>query len=137
MIDEFELTIKLDYLIPELLPIFGVKGRAYYHGMPKQCGLCYDLGHVKTECTNQAKTWYQYVADLEAQGIPREHLGEWVDRAPTRSRGRQIVNRGRGRGGRGGVNRNYRAANNNRGRGTSRGNRARGRGNRGRARGNC
>jgi len=123
MIDEFEFNILLSFLIPENLPVFGVKIRLYYHGMPKQCGKCYELGHVKAECTNLEKTWVQYVNDLVEQGVPLEHLGAWVERPTPRGRARGAARglrgqRGnRGHGGRGG------SANRARGRGATRGQR--------------
>jgi len=127
MVDEFEVKIQLAFIIPEHLPIFGIKTRAYYHGMPKQCGKCYTLGHIKQECQSQPKTWFQYVTELKDQGVPSEHLGNWVERA--------TVNRGRARGQRGQRGRGtLRGGVANRGNHVTRGG-ARGRG-RGRGRGN-
>jgi len=139
MIDQFEISIELAYLIPENLPIFGVKTRAYYHGMPKQCGKCFALGHIRSECQGEAKTWVQYVTELAGQGIPIEHLGTWVEREglTNTNRGRGVRgNRGQrgqtGQRGRGAISRNYRQTNRGAARGAARGRGARGRGVRGR-----
>lgn len=137
MIDEFEANVHLNYLIPEHLPIFGVKAKAYYHGMPKQCGSCFELGHIKSECQSDPKSFFEYVNFLAAEGIPAEHLGVWTERAPLRSRARGargprgqrgrgvlIGGRGRGRGAQRGIQRGVRGGA--RGRGRGRGNRGRG-----------
>lgn len=51
-IDQFEISIRLAYLVPENLPVFGVKTRAYYHGMPKQLGLS-----VQERISRGLNTW--------------------------------------------------------------------------------
>jgi len=104
--------------------------------MPKQCGKCYELGHVKSDCNNESKTWGQFVNELVEQGIPLDHVGTWVERPITRGRARGIVRGQRGqRGGqgRGGYAQRSRGRGIIRGgqRGAHRGGRGRGRGQRG------
>jgi len=135
-IDEYIVTLTLTYLIPVHLPILGRKARIYYHGIPKQCTNCWELEHIKPECTTKDNpiTWLGYIESLRQLDIPDKLFGNWLDvnnrvnlRARGKARGRSFSTRGRGdssglssRGARG-TNQNARGHRGTRGRGRGRG----------------
>jgi len=75
------LTIKMriDYPIPEFLPIDGKRIRVHHSGMSKQCLNCYGYGHMRSNCENQKSTWLEYVAGFIANNkeIRPELYGRW------------------------------------------------------------
>jgi hypothetical protein len=77
-----ELTIE-DHL-PEWIPMFGRKVRIYYHGMRKQCNNCYDLDHLKKDCTAPRLNWMGYVEKLRKTGKYEDQMfGSWLDEPRT------------------------------------------------------
>lgn len=79
--DHYIATIRLNSLIPEYLPIYGKKARIYYHGIPKLCNNCYQLGHLKVICQNETKTWKQYIETLKNSGVPESFFGSWINKS--------------------------------------------------------
>jgi hypothetical protein len=73
-----DLTIG-DHL-PEWMPMFGKKVRIYYHGMRKQCSNCYDLDHLRKDCTSPKLNWIGYVDKLRKTGKYEDQMfGSWLD----------------------------------------------------------
>ncbi len=68
--DVYTVKIKLQYLIPEFLPIKGKRARVYYHGIPPYCIVCNTPGHTKPECPNEPVPWSSYIQSLKDTGIP-------------------------------------------------------------------
>jgi hypothetical protein len=68
--DVYTVRIRLNYLIPEFLPIRGKRARVYYHGIAPFCILCYTPGHHRQECGNNPVTWSEYIESLKDTGIP-------------------------------------------------------------------
>ncbi len=63
--------------------MFGKKIRVFYHGMPRQCNGCYQLGHMKWECTNDKLNWKAYVLQMRDSGKYEKHLfGSWLEERP-------------------------------------------------------
>jgi hypothetical protein len=76
----YEIEVNHREQILEWLPMFGKKIRVFYHGMPHQCNGCYQLGHMKSECTNEKQNWKTYVNQLRDSGKFEKYLfGSWLD----------------------------------------------------------
>lgn len=59
--------------------MWGKKPRIYYHGIPKTCNNCYNIGHLKVQCTSAPRTWWQYIESLKESGaIPESYFGSWL-----------------------------------------------------------
>jgi hypothetical protein len=76
--DVYTVRIRLNYLIPEFLPIRSKRARIYYHGIAPFCNLCYSPGHHRQECGNNPISWSEYVEALKDTGIPL-HLFDPLD----------------------------------------------------------
>jgi hypothetical protein len=107
--DEIEVELCLKKHIPEYLPMFGRKIRIYYLGMKKQCNNCLGLGHLKSDCEEDKRDWFNFIEELIDSGDFDEDLfGDWPatierKRAALKNNDKSGVNipkRG-GRGGRG------------------------------------
>jgi len=79
--DDYEIDIKLDNHIPEILPMNGKRVNITYPGQPKLCRNCLCQGHIAKECPDQEKAdFLDYVARLLKSGLFREELfGSWID----------------------------------------------------------
>jgi len=93
--------LKLNYHVPEFLPIQGKRARVYYHGIPSFCAKCYRVGHLKPDCKNSSATWYikisdcplnlsittlltnpprfDYIRRLRDAGVEDSLFGNWLD----------------------------------------------------------
>ena len=71
--------MRIDYELPQYLPMYGQKVRLYYGGIEKTCTICYCNGHVRRECTNQKRQWISYVMDyMESHpDVPVDYYGRW------------------------------------------------------------
>jgi len=68
--DIYTVKIRLQYLIPEFLPIRGKRARIYYHGIAPYCIVSNTSGHTKPECFNNPVPWVEYIRLLKEKGIP-------------------------------------------------------------------
>jgi len=60
------------------LPAFGRKLRVSYKGQPIQCGACFGLGHIRSECTEERLDWLKYCKILIAEfSLATSMLGRW------------------------------------------------------------
>jgi len=59
--DNYSVRLKLQFHIPEYLPIHGKKARVYYHGIPSFCGRCHRIGHTKSDCNYNPATWLEFL----------------------------------------------------------------------------
>ena len=76
--DIVTLSMRLRKHIPSILPAYGRKLQVYYHGQPKVCGACFDVGHVRKDCKNPRVEWMSYVKVFTSY-VPLSMLGKWGD----------------------------------------------------------
>jgi len=77
--DHLEVLMKLNKHIPSTLPAFGKKIIVYYRAQPIQCSKCYELGHVRKNCTASVVNWLGYVKNLRSLNyIPDKLFGVWL-----------------------------------------------------------
>ena len=77
-VDTVIVPIRLHRHIPSVLPAFGRRMQVFYHGQPKVCGACYDVGHVRKNCINLRVEWMIYVKRIhEEMDVPLSMLGKW------------------------------------------------------------
>jgi len=93
--------LKLEFHIPEFLPIQGKRARVFYHGIPSFCGKCHKVGHLKVDCKSSAVTWlvkrfselftfvigdfllrHDYIKRLRDAGVQDVLFGSWLDSNP-------------------------------------------------------
>jgi hypothetical protein len=72
------VNLKIEYQIPEYLPMWGKKVRVYYHGISSFCTNCYGVGHPRNECKQKSSTWTDYINYLVGTGIPSRIFGSWL-----------------------------------------------------------
>jgi hypothetical protein len=72
--DVYSARVRLEYLIPEYLPIKGKRARVYYHGIAPFCIACNNTGHVKVECNETPVSWSEYIEALKDTGIPDSYF---------------------------------------------------------------
>jgi len=79
--DDYEIDVKLDNHIPEILPMNGKRVHVTYPGQPKLCRTCLCQGHIAKDCADLEKTdFLDYVARLLKSGLFKEELfGSWID----------------------------------------------------------
>lgn len=78
--DDIKCSMVLTRHIYGLLPAFGRKVRVSYKGQPIQCGKCFSLGHIRSECTNERVDWLKYTRIvLNETNVPSSMLGRWYD----------------------------------------------------------
>ncbi len=75
--DTVIVPMRLRKHIPSVLPAFGRKMQVYYHGQPKVCGSCFDVGHVRKDCANPRVEWMSYVKVIHQELAPLSMLGKW------------------------------------------------------------
>jgi len=71
----------LEQHIPEWIPMYGCKVRAYYHRMLLQCINCWELVHFSKCCKNDKKDWKGYIKALFKTGKlkKKEMFGTWLE----------------------------------------------------------
>ena len=75
----YSARIKLNKVIPQLIPMHGKKIRIYHKGIKKQCVNCYETGHFKRDCKNERKEWLDYVDYfMLSTPLPEGLYGNWV-----------------------------------------------------------
>jgi len=79
--DELKCVIKLAKHIPNLLPAYGRRMNVVYSGQPIQCGRCFELNHLRANCTNEQADWIKdYVRRFYEEGhISSVLLGRWFE----------------------------------------------------------
>jgi len=76
--DNIEVLMRLNKHIPLTLPAFGKKLYSQYRGQPILCSSCFELGHLRKECSNPRRYWAEYVRAIFAtKQYPSELFGSW------------------------------------------------------------
>ena len=73
----YTLKMKLNRLIPNVLPMHGLKVKCSYQGVKKQCGNCYDYHKPEKEfkCANKSFNEYKETFTKNNHDIPLRMLG--------------------------------------------------------------
>jgi len=102
--ENYKVDLKLEYHIPEFLPIQGKRARIFYHGIPSFCGKCHKVGHLKVDCRNTPATWlvfsfsllpflsyylvvnplarFDFIKRLRDSGVHDNLFGSWLETNP-------------------------------------------------------
>jgi len=102
--ENYRVELKLNYHIPEFLPIGGKRARIFYHGIPSFCGKCHKVGHLKVDCRSQPATWlvklttfklslffclkvnltsrFDFIKRLRDSGVHDTLFGAWLESNP-------------------------------------------------------
>jgi len=78
--DHFEILMKLQRHIPPTIPAYGKKVQIQYRGQSIQCSKCFELGHIRRNCSAENNNWLGYVKSLvDKKFIPDSYFGVWLD----------------------------------------------------------
>jgi len=76
--DDLTLRMILKRHVYGWLPAFGRKLRVSYKGQPIQCGACFGLGHVRSNCQGERVDWLKYCRILVSEfNLTTSLLGKW------------------------------------------------------------
>ena len=75
----YSVKVKLNYNIPQLLPMDGRRVKIYYRGIQKLCTKCFG-GHLSRNCSEEKIPWLSYVRRFVDSNtdFDDEMFGNWL-----------------------------------------------------------